>query len=297
MRIGLMLPGVITPPRSTADWERRITPDQMVTAAGIADDAGYSHLGCSEHIAVPRITAEERGGTYWDPLATLAYVAASTVRIRLLTQVLVLGYHHPLAVAKRYGTLDRLSAGRVVLGVGVGSLEQEFTLLGAEFAGRGARGDDALRALRAAWGRRYPSYHGSHYAFDDVEVAPAAVREMIAIWVGGSTRRSLRRAIELGDGWMPYGHTMTEYAELLAGVDLPDDFEVVLPVLRFLDPVSDPSAAAEALKAARAAGATVANVAFRAATFEEWCNQAQALAAAADAWGLDFSDPRAELTG
>lgn len=103
-----------------------------------------------------------RGTRYWDPLATLSYIAARTSRIGLCTAVLVLGYHHPLAIEKRFGTLDRVSGGRLVLGVGVGSLTEEFALLGVPFADRGRRADDAIPALRAAIGRRKPEYHGPY---------------------------------------------------------------------------------------------------------------------------------------
>lgn len=295
MRVGLMLPGVVAPPRATAAWEREITPDQLITAAGLADDAGYSHLGCSEHIAVSRAQAETEGGVYWDPATTLAYIAAGTVRIRLLTQVIVLGFHHPLAIAKRYGTLDRLSTGRVILGVGVDTPEPEFTLLGASYADRAERADDAMRAIRAAWGRRYPVYHGTHYHFDDVELAPTAVREMLSIWVEGASQRSLARAVELGDGWMPRGRTLEEYRQLLVAVPPPEGFEVVLPVLGFLDPQGDPDRTRAALEAVRGAGATVASITLVAHTFEQWCDQVSTLAELGERWELDFSDPRAEL--
>jgi alkanesulfonate monooxygenase SsuD/methylene tetrahydromethanopterin reductase-like flavin-dependent oxidoreductase (luciferase family) len=107
--------------------------------AQAADQLGYHHLTCSEHVAVPVAAVARRGSAYWDPLATLAFLAARTTAIRLATHVLVLGYHHPLAIAKRYGTLDRLSNGRLILGLGVGTLAEEFDLLGAPFADRGAR--------------------------------------------------------------------------------------------------------------------------------------------------------------
>ncbi len=102
-----------------------------------AEGLGYYHLTCSEHVVIPTDVAPERGSRYWDPLATFGYLAAVTSRIRLATNVLVLGYHHPLEIAKRYGTLDQVCAGRLVLGLGVGSLEEEFDLLGAPFGDRG----------------------------------------------------------------------------------------------------------------------------------------------------------------
>jgi len=127
----------------------------------------------------------------------------------------VLPYHHPLELVKRLGTLDVLSGGRVIAGVGVGSLQPEFEVLGHAFAGRGERSDDAIRAIRAAWGQRVPEYHGTHYDFEGFIVEPSGLSREVEVWVGGRTRRSLRRAIELGDAWMPFGFKLGELAELL----------------------------------------------------------------------------------
>src|SRR3954464_15541729 len=165
--------GIVTPvlrlwPRAHGRWEPDGTIDDVVAIAVAADALGYHHLTCSEHVGIPRPIAEVRGGRYWDPLATFGFLAAHTTRIRFATHVLVLGYHHPLEIAKRYGTLDRVSGGRLVLGVGVGSLEREVDLLGAPFTGRGERADDALRALRASMGTREVEYHGTHYDYADL---------------------------------------------------------------------------------------------------------------------------------
>ncbi len=111
-------------------------------------------------MVIPTEVAAARGSRYWDPLATFGYLAAVTSRIRLATNVLVLGYHHPLEIAKRYGTLDQICAGRLVLGLGVGSLEEEFDLLGAPFGDRGARADDALAALRSSLSTRPADLRG-----------------------------------------------------------------------------------------------------------------------------------------
>src|SRR6202000_2562700 len=140
--------------------------EEIGRVAEAADRLGYQHLTCSEHIGVPSNEAGGGGSRYWDPLATLGYISARTTQIRLATMTLVLGYHHPLAIVKRYGTLDHVSRGRVILGVGVGSLKEEFDLLGASFGDRGARGDDALRALRAALPTNQPAYQGEYYSFD-----------------------------------------------------------------------------------------------------------------------------------
>src|SRR5690606_8600908 len=131
--------------------------------------------------------------------ATFGYLAARTSRIRLNTRVLVLGYHHPLEIAKRYGTLDTVSAGRLVLGFGVGSLREEFELLDAPFTDRGVRADEALAALRACMSDTRPEFHGTYYDVADVHVEPSAVQQRVPFWIGGRTARSLRRAVELGD--------------------------------------------------------------------------------------------------
>ena len=131
--MGLSTPVVVQVPGAASAWERDAGVDDIARIAAVADELGFDHLTCSEHVAVPVDEADARGARYWDPLATLAFLAARTSRIRLVTSVVVLGYHHPLAIAKRYGTLDRLSGGRLVLGVGVGSLAAEFDLLGAHW--------------------------------------------------------------------------------------------------------------------------------------------------------------------
>src|SRR6201999_168288 len=124
-------------------------------------------------------------------------------------------YHHPLAICKRYGTLDRISDGRLILGVGVGSLQAEFELLGASFEDRGARGDEALRALRTSFGRREPEFHGAFFDYSGVIVDPCGVQETVPLWIGGRTPRSLRRAVELADGWAPFGLRRDDLAGML----------------------------------------------------------------------------------
>ncbi|EUA10526.1 F420-dependent oxidoreductase family protein [Mycobacterium kansasii 732] len=229
-----MLPGV------SADWERHATVEDLAQIAEAADRLGYHHLTCSEHIALPKAEKRRRGTRYWDPLATLGYLAARTRRIRLATNVLVLGYHHPLEIAKRYGTLDAVSGGRLILGVGVGSLEAEFHLVGAPFADRGARADDALRALRSALSVPEPAYHGEFYSFDGMVVDPCAVQPHVPIWVGGRTLRSLRRAATLADGWVPFNVSLRQAREWLNRFEIRPGFEVVLTPPAPLDPIGEP---------------------------------------------------------
>jgi len=216
MRFGLTTPVVTLTARGHGPWEVEAGPDELRAIAVAADRLGFHHLTCSEHVGIPQDVVTTRGARYYDPLATFGYLAAFTTRIRLATHVLVLPYHHPLEVAKRYGTLDVISGGRLILGVGVGSLEPEFALLGADFAGRGARYEDALRALRAVLGKREPEYHGTHFDIAGFVVDPPARQQHMPIWLGGRTPRSLRRALTLADGWDPFYLTVDELAVLLA---------------------------------------------------------------------------------
>ena len=277
MRIGIVSPVVTLVPGAHSPWERTAGIDDLSAVAEVADSLGFAHLTCSEHVAVPVDVAAQRGATYWDPLATFGYLAARTHRIRLVTQVLVLGYHHPLEIAKRYGTLDRVSGGRLTLGLGVGTLEEEFDLLGAPFGGRGGRADDALAALRGSLSRREPAHSGPHYSYDGFVVDPHAVQARVPLWIGGQGERSLHRALELGDGWVPFG-PLDGLAALVAAVDVPDGFEVVLSAGRALDPGGQPGATEKSLERAREAGATLVNVSLAAESAAHYGEQLQALA-------------------
>jgi probable F420-dependent oxidoreductase len=278
LRIGINTPVVVQLPGVASAWEAEAGPEELREIAGAADRLGLSHLTCSEHVVVPEDVAATRGGTYWDPLATLSFLAAATSSVRLVTQVLVLGYHHPLELAKRYGTLDRLSGGRLVLGLGVGSLEEEFDVLGAPFADRGPRADDALRALRASLSTPTPAYRGEYYGYDGVVVEPHAVQRRVPLWIGGRSRRSLRRAVELGDGWMPFGLGKRELAQMLDEVSPPSDFDVVLDPGRALDPRGDADATRESLERTRQVGATIVSARITSRSAEDFTGQLERLA-------------------
>jgi probable F420-dependent oxidoreductase len=267
VKLGLITPVVTLNPRVHNAWERDAGFDAVVAIAEAAERLGYSHVTCSEHVAVPTEAVERRGGRYWDPLAVFGYLAARTTRLRFATHVLVLGYHHPLEIAKRYGTLDQVTDGRLILGVGVGSLVEEFDLLGAPFADRGARGDDALRALRASLSSREPEYHGPHYDYEGFVVDPCALQPQVPIWIGGRTGRSLRRAVELADGWVPFGVSaeqagtwLRQARETEAWANRSQPLEVGLFPEPALDPIGDPVRARRQVEEAVEAGATFLNL-------------------------------------
>jgi probable F420-dependent oxidoreductase len=284
VKVGIVTPVLTRLPRTHAKWEREAGIAEVARVVVEAERLGYAHVTCSEHVAVPTDVAEVRGSTYWDPLPVFGYLSGQTSHIELVTSVLVLGYHHPLAIVKRYGTLDAVSGGRLVLGVGVGSLREEFELLGAPFDDRGARGDDAIRALRASFGRPEPAYDGSHFSFSGFLVDPCGPRTDVPIWIGGRTARSLRRAVELGDGWMPFGLRVEEMAAMVARARATDAWaartsplDVVLGPDRALDPLGDPGTARAAIAALRGAGATTLSARFVHHSVEHYCEQLAAL--------------------
>jgi probable F420-dependent oxidoreductase len=263
LRLGLLTPVLTMLPDSHASWEVDATIDDVAQIAVAADRLGYSHVNCSEHVVIPTEVAAQRGSRYWDPLATFGYLAAVTTRVRFATNVLVLGYHHPLEIAKRYGTLDQVTNGRLILGVGVGSLREEFDLLGAPFDDRGARADDALRALRVSLSTPRPRYDGSYYSYGDVVLDPCARQDRVPFWIGGRTARSLRRAVELGDGWAPFGLSVRDLGALIntarataAWAARPRPLEIVLQNNRPVDPGADPEGTRQTVGRLVAAGAT-----------------------------------------
>ena len=288
MRFGLTTPVVTRHPDHAADWEEGAGPAEIARIAVAADRLGYHHLTCSEHVAIPESVVPVRGARYYDPLATFGFLAGQTTRIRFAAHVLVLPYHHPVAIAKRWGTLDRLSGGRVILGVGVGTLAEEFALLGVAFADRGPRYEDALGALRAAFGRRAPEYAGTHWRFGGILVDPCGVQERVPIWLGGRSPRSLRRALVFGDGWDPFRLTLAELTQLLPRArgwrqwrERTAPLELVLTPDGLLDPTvpAERARLADLLDRYRALGATVMNLRFRHRSLEHYLEQLAVFAA------------------
>jgi probable F420-dependent oxidoreductase len=271
LRLGIVTPVVHINPRfDPPGWESTGTIEDVLAVAKAAEHWGFDWVACSEHIAIPFDATNVRGPRYWDPVTTLSFVAASTERISLLSHVVVLGYHHPLELVKRWGTLDVASHGRVILGVGVGSLQPEFELLGHTFDGRGERSDDALRAIRASWGVREPVYHGSHFEYSGFVVDPSGLPRPLDIWVGGRTRRSLRRAIELGDAWIPFRLEAADLKPILDDPEVKDaiaardrPFGLIFPPDPPLDPAGAPDEAAEVVRGFAALGATGLSLRFR----------------------------------
>jgi probable F420-dependent oxidoreductase len=189
------------------------TRRNVLTFARRMEALGYDSLWASDHVVIPhRITSRYPYSPtgqfplgpevpFLEPLTTLALVAGATERVGLGTSILVLPHRNPVLAAKMAATLDHLSEGRLVLGVGVGWMREEIELLGGDYDRRGAWSDEALAVMRACWRDARTVHHGEFFSFDDIGVFPKPTRGDIPILIGGHTERALRRVVALGDGW------------------------------------------------------------------------------------------------
>jgi len=138
-----------------------------------------------------------------DPLIWMSYMAGVTTRMKFATGILIVPQHNPVVTAKQVATLDHMSGGRVLLGVGVGWLKEEFDAIGVPFEARGRRTDEYIAAMRELWTSDSPTFHGEFVNFDDAYCLPQPAQESVPIIVGGDTQIAARRAGRLGDGYFP----------------------------------------------------------------------------------------------
>ena len=175
---GMQLPVQALSVRVSMPWERESgTVEDMARVAQAADAAGFLYVAVCHHVAIPRKPAEMMSTQWFDPIATLGYLAARTTRTRLMTNVFIAAYEHPLVAAKQFATLDVLSNGRLIAGVGAGHVEGEFGALGVPFTGRGEITDRALTQIKNALTEEW---------IDDVGQRPRPVQQPHPpIWIGG----------------------------------------------------------------------------------------------------------------
>jgi probable F420-dependent oxidoreductase len=266
-----------------------VSASSISTLAVRAEELGFDSVWVSDHVTIPAqiestypvwpgVFRPEDTQNAWEAFAVLAFVAGLTRRVELGTSVIVLPQRPPLLIAKQWATLDALSGGRTILGIGAGWMRDEFDALGFGeiFAKRGVATDETIRICRAAWTTDGPiEAHGAVYDFSPVLMSPKPARaDGLPIWIGGHGSRSIRRAAELGDGWQPMfvttdelkGHVAHLHEELTRYGRRPEDVTVSARVMA-LPPgggsdataeewelVGDPDACADKLRRYAAAG-------------------------------------------
>ncbi len=201
---------------------RAAGPETLAQAARQAESLGFESVWCADRIVIPWeiktpypyaegssfIVPPDR--PFFEPLTCLAYLAGRTEKVKLGISVLVLPYRQPLYWAKIATTIDHLSKGRLILGVGVGWMREEFDALGANFPERGRLSDEQLDLLKILWKEERANFSGAHYKFENIAFAPKPLQQpRIPLWVGGEGARAQRRAGEHGDAWFPYFVRMT----------------------------------------------------------------------------------------
>lgn len=279
-------------------WEDRAGPADLVEIARAAERAGFDYVASCDHVAVPRRLASAMSTVWYDPVATLGFLAGVTERVRLLSHVAVVGLRHPLITAKQYATVDHLSSGRLILGVGAGHVREEFEVVGADFERRGAVLDECIDALRAALGpQEFPEHHGKLYDFEGLGQRPRPAQQKVPLWVGGSSPAAVRRAALKADGWLPQGDPRdrlpAQIAKLRrlraeAGVEEPITVGAITEPLYVGEPAWDvgrrtltgsPERLAESLRAYRAMGVDQIQVRFRSRARSELTDQIAAFGA------------------
>jgi probable F420-dependent oxidoreductase len=214
---GLQLPIQAKSKTFVEEWEADAGADELAAIVRKADEAGFFYVAVCDHLAVTKPMDAHMGTTWYDTVATLGWIAALTRTVRVMSHVYVLSYRHPLHTAKSFMTLDELSGGRVILGIGAGHLEGEFDLLGLEFAARGAVTDAAIDVVREALTHEYPDIDTPFWGhLHDGGLAPRPRQAPVPIWVGGSSKAALRRAATRGDGWLPQGTPRDEMPAQIA---------------------------------------------------------------------------------
>lgn len=203
MKFGIALP----------NFGKYAKKNSILKIARAAEELGFESLWVSDHIVIPE-SHHGFGDVFYEPLTTLTYIAACTSRIYLGTSIIILPYRNPVVLAKTISTLDVLSGGRVILGVGVGWLKDEFNALGIPYEERGLITDECIEILKALWTSEEPSFKGRYYKFSEIKFLPRPIQKPHPpIWVGGNSQRAIERAVNAGNGWHSVGLTPEEIRE------------------------------------------------------------------------------------
>src|SRR5262245_19364400 len=186
------------------------TPDIIRTTAVRAEELGYDSVWVSDHVVVPNANVVNFGEAVFDPFVTLAVAAGATRRVALGTTVLIVPYRNAVVTAKMVSSLDALSGGRVILGIGAGWVAAESAMLGVTFDERGAMTDEHLRAMQELWTSDAPAFQGKYTSFGGVRFEPKPAQRPLPIWVGGHSPAALRRTVAIGAAWHPINRPPAE---------------------------------------------------------------------------------------
>jgi probable F420-dependent oxidoreductase len=193
------------PARAVKHWEKWVGDHHLADVAVAAEAAGFDMVSSTDHPFPEQNWLENGGHHAFDPFVSLAFMAAATQRIRVMTFILVSAYRHPYVSAKAAASLDLLSGGRLTVGMGAGYQKAEFDVLDAEFADRGKRFDAAMKAMQAAWTGEVLDYDDEYFpAHGHVMLPRPAQRPGPPIWIGGNSRTAVRRVAQYADGWCPF---------------------------------------------------------------------------------------------
>jgi probable F420-dependent oxidoreductase len=217
--VGMQLPIQSQSSVYVDEWEKEAGAPELAAIAQAADQSGFFYVAVCDHVAIPRDKAEAMSTTWYDTFTTLGFLAGVTERVRLLSHVYVPAYRHPLVSAKALLTLDEVSGGRAILGVGAGHVEAEFATLDVDFERRGRILDESVDLIREALLDEWPEFHGDYFDVQDVGLRPRPRQDpRPPIWVGGSSPAAMRRAGERGDGWLPQGNPPKKYPGMIEAV-------------------------------------------------------------------------------
>ena len=196
-------------------WESSAGPDELAAVALACEAAGFFYVGVCDHTVIPDRLASAMSTTWYDTIATLGWLAGITTEIRLLSHIYVVALRHPLRSAKEFATVDVLSGGRAICGVGAGHVAEEFEQMGPEFDHRGTATDEAIAGLANGLVHEFPLLDGPHWKASGLGLSPRPVQApRPPIWTGGSSPAALRRTARFADGWLP--QSLGPNVELLA---------------------------------------------------------------------------------
>lgn len=279
-------------------WEADAGPDELAVVARACEAAGFFYIGVCDHTFIPERLAGAMSTVWFDTVATLGWLAAVTTEIHLLSHIYVAALRHPLRAAKEFATIDALSKGRLIAGIGAGHVNEEFDLMAPEFSRRGPATDEAIASIALGLTEEFPVLAGPRWPASGMGLQPRPFRTpRPPLWVGGSSPAALRRTARFADGWLP--QSLGPNVELLATLrqlrdelrdGAPLDIGAIAPPLYLGTPPAGhdlppgtvqgtPEQLAASLQPFQEAGVNQIQVRFPSHSLEELCDQIAAFGA------------------